>query len=232
MFRLQINKLSKSYPTRRVLRPIDLEMTSGVLALLGANGAGKTTLLHMLSTQLQPTSGHFVLNDYHSQQHAMDIRRCVGMVGHKSFLYHELTLQENLRLYGQLYGVSRLDEQIVSLSEQFALTERLSHRVGQFSRGLQQRASLIRMLLHDPKLLLLDEPFTGLDWSSTQLLLRLISEWKDPQRLIIVTTHDLEQAAHCADRFVILRKGQISADIQHPLSASELKRIYEEHTNL
>lgn len=231
MLKLQIKKLSKNYPTRRVLRQIQLDVDAGVVALLGPNGAGKSTLLHILSTQLQSTSGYFLLNEYHSTQHLAEIRRYVGMVGHKSFLYHDLTLQENLELYGKLYGVSELASRIESLAAQFKLTDRLSHRVGQFSRGLQQRASLIRVLLHEPRLLLLDEPFTGLDLPSTQLLLQLIAEWRSPDRLIIVTTHDLEQAAHCAERFVLLRKGQIAADIPHSLSLSELKEEYTHKTS-
>ncbi len=227
---LELHKISKSYSAHRVLRKVSVQLDAGVVALLGPNGAGKSTLLNILSTQQQASSGHYSLHEKSSQKELSDIRAQIGMVGHRSFLYADLSLEENLHLYGNLYNIPDKSQRIIELAEQFELTKRLPHHVGQFSRGLLQRASLIRALLPNPSLLLLDEPFTGLDWPSTQMLLQLIQDWRSPDRLLILTTHDLARAATSADRLLILNRGRVAADITGPLEPQELQQQYTEAT--
>lgn len=229
---LELHQISKSYAASRVLRKVSASIEPGVVALLGPNGAGKSTLLHILSTQQQPSSGHFTLSGHHSQSALPQIRQQIGMVGHRSFLYAELSLQENLELFARLYNVPNSAKRITELAEEFRLTERLSHHVGQFSRGLLQRASLIRALLPNPSLLLLDEPFTGLDYPSTQLLLKQIQGWRNSDRLLLLTTHDLAHAAHTCDRLIVLHRGRIAADLEGPLDPQALQQKYSEATEV
>lgn len=206
-------------------------MDSGIVALLGPNGAGKSTALNILSTQLNPTVGHFALGEWDSKEHPKELRQRIGMVGHQSFLYRDLTLKENLDFYSKLYHVAEQTEHLDSLVQRFQLTERLEQRVGEFSRGLLQRASLVRALLHSPQVLLLDEPFTGLDQTSARLLLELLEEWGQSERLLVLTTHDLSHAAQCSNRAVILNKGRIAADVAGPFTHESLQTAYHEALN-
>lgn len=228
MPQLLIKKLGKSYPTRRVLRGLSLTLESGIVALLGPNGAGKSTALNILSTQLTPTAGYFQLGEWRSDEEPMEIRQRIGMVGHQSFLYRDLTLDENLDFYSKLYKVSQNTERKAALVERFQLKDRLDQRVGEYSRGLLQRASLVRALLHDPDVLLLDEPFTGLDQTSSKLLLGLLDEWHSSSKLLLLTTHDLAHAAQCSNRAVILRNGKLAADVEGPFTLDSLRSAYDE----
>jgi len=228
MEQLTLHDIRKDYHDRRVLRGVDLSLQPGNVALLGPNGAGKSTLMGILATQLKATTGHFVLDGLDSSKELIEIRKKIGLVGHQSLLYRTMTVQENLTFYARLYAIENPQERIQTLIELFQLKDRLDHTIPELSRGLLQRVAIVRALLHEPELLLLDEPFTGLDVHSTQLLLDMVRSGREEKRLSIFTTHDLQHAATCADRFLIIVKGRIQKDIPNPLSFEELRDHYQE----
>ena len=173
--------LGRRFGTKRVLRDLDLELPAGgFLLVTGPNGSGKSTLLALLAGLLAPTEGHV----------EVDLKReRIGYLAHESLVYRELTAVENLDLYGRLYHVPERRETIGALLERFGLWEARHQRVGSFSRGMQQRLALCRTLLHGPDLLLLDEPYSGLDEGASRLVDELVSELAG-QRTFAVATHD------------------------------------------
>ena len=230
MATLALHKITKDYPGRRVLRKIELDLAPGAVALLGPNGAGKSTLLGVLSTRLQASSGHFQLDALSSQEDIQALRQQIGVIGHTSYLYRDLSLRENLALYARLYNVSNPTTRVEKVAAQFRLSKRLEQPIGELSRGLLQRAALARSTLHDPKILLLDEPFTGLDPTSSDLLQGLIAQWRDSQRFLLFATHDLNRAAQSADRFLILYRGKVARDISASLDGPQLLQHYRDVT--
>jgi ABC-type multidrug transport system ATPase subunit len=180
-------KLEKRFGVKRVFTGVDVDLGLGdFLLVTGPNGAGKTTLLRVLAGLAAPTKGELELPD----------RAVVGYLGHEPLAYRELTPLENLHLFGRLYRVPERGERIGMLLERFGLWDVRAERVGTFSRGMQQRLALCRVLLHDPKCLVLDEPFNALDAAGAELLDRTLEELRD--RAIVVATHDPERVAPLA----------------------------------
>lgn len=225
---LCLENMGKDYHERRALRGVNRSFSPSRVAVLGPNGAGKSTLLKILSTQIRPTTGFFSLDALHSKRDLVEIRKKIGTVGHKSFLYNKMSVQENLLFYARLYGVKNPNERVEVCARQFHLLERMDDRVDALSRGFLQRVALARALLHEPELLLLDEPFTGLDQSSNSQLEELLLDWKQNSRLVLFSTHDFEKAATCADRFLMIVKGRVQEDHQGRLSHQDLLQCYEE----
>ena len=173
--------LGKRYGDKRVLEGLDFELErGGFLLVTGPNGSGKTTLLRLCAGLAAPTSGELELDAP---------RETIGFAGHEPLLYRELTAVENLDLYGRLYRVPERRERIGMLLERFGLWQARNERVGSFSRGMQQRLSLCRTLLHEPALLVLDEPYSGLDDAGAELLDRELAELR-PAATFLVSTHD------------------------------------------
>jgi heme exporter protein A len=173
--------LDKRYGDRRVLRGVDVELPrNGFLVVTGPNGSGKTTLLRICAGLARPTRGELAV--------AVS-RAAIGFVGHDSLCYRELTALENLDLYGRLYRVREHRERIGMLLERFGLWEVRNERVGSFSRGMAQRLALCRALLHEPELLILDEPYSALDAAGAELLDRELAE-RRPAGTFLVATHD------------------------------------------
>jgi heme exporter protein A len=193
-----------------VLRGVDLEVAAGTrLALLGPNGAGKTTLIRVLGGLLRPSEGDALIGGRSFAADGMSIRRSIGLVGHQSYLYPELTVGENLELYARLYRVRRRAERIRELLERIGLSDRRADRVRSLSRGMTQRLTLARALLHDPAVLLLDEPDAGLDADAFAILEEILLSASARGRTTLLTTHDLDHALRLADRVAILRDGRI-----------------------
>jgi heme exporter protein A len=187
------------------LRGLTLSVAEGErLAVLGPNGAGKTTLLRALAGLLRPSGGELRLLGLDPARHGPAARARLGVLSHQTYLYGELTAAENLRLYGRLYSVTRLDERIRELLECVGLYARRDDRVDSLSRGLQQRLAIARAILHDPALLLLDEPETGLDLPAHYLLEGVLG---GDRRTTVVATHDLEQARRLCQRAIVLVDG-------------------------
>jgi heme exporter protein A len=231
-----IRGLTKRYGHHRALAGIDLELRSGSLcALLGPNGAGKSTLIGIVSTLVRQTSGEVA---YRAGRASLPpggpLRRLIGILAHDSFLYGELTAEENLRLYAELYGVADGEARAAALLDEVSLDEDARRRpVRTYSRGMVQRAALARAMLHQPRLLLLDEPFTGLDRSGSAALARTLAGAVERGVVMLVVTHDLEALAGMADHVAVLRRGRLEHESRRPggYSYAELKELYHRHAD-
>lgn len=200
----------KSFGSKTALDRVSFHIKRGeYVALLGANGAGKTTLTRILATLTRPSSGHIKIAAMAPKNEAQKIRSRIGVMSHSSFLYEDLTAEENLRFYGRMYGVDDLDSRITKLLQKVGLITRRYDRVQTFSRGMQQRLSLARALLHKPPILLLDEPFAGLDVNATEIVKELLDESIAQDNTVLLTVHDIDYAVQNAQRILLLKKGRL-----------------------
>ncbi|MBN1666027.1 MAG: heme ABC exporter ATP-binding protein CcmA [Anaerolineales bacterium] len=210
-----VRKLIKRFGPKLVLRGLDFEVEAGeFVALLGPNGAGKTTFLRILASLSRPLAGEVRVAGYQLPQQAAAVRRRLGVVSHLPLLYGDLSAEENLRFYGRMYAVPALEERISSVLEMVGLAPRRRDLVRTFSRGMQQRLAIGRAVLHDPEVMLFDEPHTGLDQEASEMLDTVLREVAARGRTVVMTSHDLVRAADLASRFDILSKGKIVASVQ------------------
>lgn len=210
---VRLVKLSKSLDERAVLIDVTLEIASGeYVALMGANGAGKSTLLKIIATLMPPSSGALELFGEKLGRNSGDLRARIGLIGHQSMLYRDLSVLENLEFYARLYGLKSPEKRARQMLDMAGLAHRAKDPVKAFSRGMTQRAAIARALLHDPELLLADEPFSGLDAPSIEALEGLFGELKRAGKTIVLVNHDIEQTLRLVDRVVILRGGQVVVD--------------------
>ena len=208
---VEAHGLEKSYREWPVLWDLDLTVPWGeTLCLFGANGAGKTTLLRILSTSVRPDSGTVRIAGRDLRRQTSEVRRRIGVVGHRSFLYEDLTARENLQYYARLYGIRDRESRIAEVLERVGLSSRGDHRVRTLSNGMQKRASIARAILHQPDILLLDEPETGLDRESRRMLGELLADWTNEGRSAALTTHDIDIGLAWGHRAAILAKGSVS----------------------
>jgi heme exporter protein A len=229
---IQVLGLWKTFGSLAALRGVDLSVSPGErLAIVGPNGSGNSTLVQVLATLLRPSAGTARLAGLDVQGQALDVRRLVGVVCHQTFLYGELTALENLEFYGRLYGLS---EPTVRAREQLRLVglEGQADVPGRdLSRGMQQRLALARALLHEPPILLLDEPDTGLDQRWAGFLVDLLAEAARQGRTVLLTTHDLEHSLDMADRLAVLNGGRVAFTAKRDeLDARSLKEAYLRHS--
>ncbi len=207
---IKVHGLSKTFGNQFALRKIDFELPPGeFLTIFGPNGAGKTTLIRILSTLTHASSGEVEMGGIVPSKEPDKIRRQIGVIGHQTYLYENLTAEENLKFYGRLYGVTDLDQKIATIIASVGLRLRRRDCVRTFSRGMQQRLAIARALLHEPTILLLDEPYTGLDQHAAEMLSGWLRELRSSQRTTLMVTHDLERGIDLADRIAILKKGRI-----------------------
>ncbi|HEU4614889.1 MAG TPA: ABC transporter ATP-binding protein [Kofleriaceae bacterium] len=231
---VEIKKVAKRYGSERALAGVTLELRAGSMcALLGHNGAGKTTLLGVLSTLVRPSAGAVTYRSSGKAVEAEDVRRQIGMLAHQSLCYAELTAIENLELFAGLYDVDGSAAAIKAILDQVGLEPRARTRaVRTYSRGMQQRLALARALLTKPSLLLLDEPFTGLDRDGALSLGKQLGELKASGAIVVVVTHDLEAIAGRCDHVAILRRGGLVFEERaETYSYDQLKDIYHRHAN-
>jgi heme exporter protein A len=231
-----IRGLTKRYGHQRALAGVNLELRSGSLcALLGPNGAGKSTLIGIVSTLVRASSGDVAYRAGRTSLPAGGpLRRLIGILSHDSFLYGELTAEENLRLYADLYGVADAERRAAALLDEVSLDDEARRRpVRTYSRGMVQRVALARAMLHDPRVLLLDEPFTGLDRSGSAALARTLAGAVERGCVMVVVTHDLEALAGMADHVAVLRRGKLEYEARQPggYSYAELKELYHRHAD-
>jgi len=227
--RITLERVTKVYGRQRALAGVTLELRAGAICgLLGQNGAGKSTLLAILATLLRPTSGEVRYGSVPHARAARGLRGAIGFVAHDSFLYADLTARENLRLFARLYGLLDPEARAREVIARVGLQAAQDRVVRTYSRGMQQRLALGRALLHEPQLLLLDEPFTGLDRSAIEMLKELLCERRAAGAILLLVTHDLEIAAELCDHLAILRGGKVAHDarLAAPLSYAALKDLY------
>ena len=227
---LEVTGLKKSYGLKPALRGIDLRVEQGQrMALLGANGAGKTTLLRILAGLAKPAAGTARIGGLDIQRDAQAVRSLVGFVAHQPYLYEELTALENLVFFARMYAVKQSKERAATLLERVGLAKHTNERASALSRGQLQRLALARALLHEPRLLLLDEPDTGLDEEGIALLEILLREHSEGGGTLLLTTHSLERALQWSDRVGLLSNGRmIYSHESHGLAAQSMRTIYAE----
>jgi heme exporter protein A len=212
---IEVRSLVKRFGPKTVLRGLDFSVAEGeFVALLGPNGAGKTTFLRILSSLSRQSMGEVKIAGYYLPNQSAAVRRRLGVVSHLPLLYGDLSAFENLHFYGRMYGVDGLNDRIAEVLELVGLTARRRDLVRTFSRGMQQRLAIGRAILHDPDVLLLDEPHTGLDQDACTMLDEVLRQVAVRGRTVVMTSHDLSRAQDLASRFDVLTRGRIQASVQ------------------
>jgi heme exporter protein A len=230
---IEVRRLVKNFGLKPVLRGLDFHAEPGeFVALLGPNGAGKTTMLRILATLSRPTLGDVRVAGYALPGQASAVRRLLGVVSHQPLLYGDLTAEENLRFYARMYGLSDGASRARQALESVGLTARRRDLVRQFSRGMQQRLAIGRALLHDPQVVLFDEPYTGLDQDASAMLDELLRHVAAGGRTVVMTSHDLPRAADLATRIDVLSRGVIAASVpQAQITSAGLIDLYRKVTH-
>lgn len=209
---IDVRKLVKRFGLKTVLRGLDFHVEPGeFVALFGPNGAGKTTFLRILASLSRPSLGKVSIAGHALPDHAAEVRRRLGVVSHLPLLYADLTAEENLRFYGRMYSLPGLDARISEVLELVGLSHRRRDLVRTFSRGMQQRLAIGRAVLHDPEVILFDEPYTGLDQDASSMLDEVLRNVAALGRTVVMTSHDLARAEDLASRFDVLSRGVIAA---------------------
>ena len=225
---ITVRKLIKRFGLKTVLRGLDFEVKQGeFVALLGPNGAGKTTFLRILASLSRPTMGEVTIAGYRLPNQAAAVRSRLGVVSHLPLLYGDLTAEENLQFYARMYGVLDTDDRISEVLDLIGLKQRRRDLVRTFSRGMQQRLAIGRAVLHDPEVMLFDEPHTGLDQDACIMLDGVLSEVAARGRTVVMTSHDLARSADLASRFDILSRGVITTSVQRTeIDTDDLLAVY------
>ena len=207
---IQVQGIRKHFGHLEALRGIDLELHKGeFLSLFGPNGAGKTTLIRILSALTRASSGTATVAGYDVAEADPRMRRTIGVISHASFLYADLSPLENIRFYASLYGIDRAEERSIEVITEVGLKQRMHDRVRTFSRGMLQRLSIARAIVHDPSILFLDEPYTGLDPHASGVLKEQLQALHTEQRTILMTTHDFSRGLEMCDRVAIMARGKL-----------------------
>jgi heme exporter protein A len=227
---IQVRKLIKRFGPKTVLNQLSLEVADGeFVAILGPNGAGKTTLLRILSSLSKPTFGEISIAGFSLPSQSANVRQCLGVVSHLPLLYGDLTAAENLIFYGRMFAVPSLTERVNQVLTLVGLSNRSEDLVRTFSRGMQQRLAIGRAVLHDPEVLLLDEPHTGLDQDACDMLDEVLREVAVLGRTVLMTSHDFVRVQNLANRFDVLSRGKIVSTIKSDqLSQDGLQAFYRQ----
>jgi heme exporter protein A len=209
--------VSRHFGRRRAVSRISFQATSGsILGLLGPNGAGKSTMLAMLATLMRPSEGEIRYGAHSSSEAGAALRGAIGILGHDLFLYPELTARENLAFFAALYGAADSHAAADAALARAGLGDRAGDPVSSFSRGMRQRVALERALIHRPRLVLLDEPFTGLDDASAAALVARLQGLRAEGAIVVLATHDLDLAEGLLDHAMFLRDGRAVDTVARP----------------
>ncbi|MDK2824115.1 MAG: heme exporter protein [Clostridia bacterium] len=223
----EIRQICKSISQKKVLEQINLTIAPGELQImLGPNGAGKSTLLKILGLLQKPSQGQLFINGINALKNPEKVKHLLGVVSHKTFIYENLSVYENLEFYGKMYGVNSLRKRILEVISLLGLELYVHERVAYLSRGFQQRLTIARAILHQPCYLLLDEPQTGLDQPATHKLYQILEQLKKQGTGIIVSTHIIDKIFQYSDRLVILARGSKVFEGVSPQEYSEIKELY------
>jgi heme exporter protein A len=229
---IRVEGLVKNYGSNPVLRGANLHVRPGeFVGLVGPNGAGKTTLMRILATLLKPNGGSVSVGGWPLPEHAAKIRRHIGMVSHHALLYGDLTAAENLEFFARLYQLDNRAAKVAAALEMVGLAARQRDPVRSFSRGMVQRLTIARATLHQPDVLLLDEPYSGLDQEATGMLDALLTRESELGRTIFMITHDLARGLHLCHRIVILHRGVIAREVEwKSINPAAFRELYAEVT--
>lgn len=231
---LEICGVSKAYGTHFAVRDLELAVRPReVLTIFGPNGSGKTTLLKLAATLLRPTDGIIRIMGLDTRLQAPYTRRFLGFLSHRTILYEDLTIAENLRFYSRMFELDRSRERITELADDLGLTQHLDHRVRTLSHGMRQRCSIARTLLHYPAVLLLDEPETGLDQTALGLLDRLLEKHCLQGGAVLMATHNLERGLGLANSVAILSGGRlVYREEREAVNTRSFRKIYTRLTGV
>lgn len=206
---IKIENLTKKYGHLEAIKNLSFSLGKGeFLSIFGSNGAGKSTLLKILSAQTRATKGNLFFNGTSIKDLPNDFRQNFGIISHQPFLYENLTATENLRFYAKLYGVKEFNTKIDKILKKVELFKRKDDMTRNFSRGMLQRLSIARALIHDPEIILLDEPYTGLDQHASYLLSAILQEQFKYNKTIIMVTHNLQRGYQLSSKLAIMKKGK------------------------
>ncbi len=224
---IRTKKLSKTFGGRRAVDKVTIEVPQGAfLSIFGPNGAGKTTLLRMLSTLSRPTAGEVYLMGLDLKEDADTARQHIGLISHNSMLYPDLTAEQNLLLYAKLYGLEDPQGRVMELLEAVELKHRRLDVVRTFSRGMTQRLSIARALIHDPDVVFLDEPYSGLDPHAMDIFDDLIARNREGRTFVMVS-HDLRKGFDMCTHALVLARGRVvSFDRKESLDFDEFAELY------
>jgi heme exporter protein A len=227
---IEIRNLTKKFGSQVALQGVDLNIAEGeFLTLVGPNGAGKTTLVRILATLSRPTSGEVWVDGWNLADGATTVRQRIGFISHQPLLYGDLTADENLRFYGRLYDVPNLANRIDEVLEQVGLLARRQDPVRTFSRGMRQRLSIARAILHHPTVMLLDEPYTGLDQQAAAMLEEVMRAAGATLHTVLMTTHDLDRGLAMSDQVAILSGGRLVYKVPRTdLDEVSFRQVYRE----
>ncbi|MBV4416723.1 ABC transporter ATP-binding protein [Clostridium tyrobutyricum] len=210
---LEIKDVSKKFKDSKVVDRLSFNVKEGeIVGLLGENGAGKTTTLRMISTMLKPTEGTIKVNEYDVVKNPSQVRREIGVLfGGEVGIYDRLSARENIEYFGRLYGMTKenIDKKIEELTQDLKIEEYIDKRAGKFSRGMKQKVSIARTIVHSPKVMLFDEPSTGLDVSAARVIHEFILKCKSENKIILLSSHSMEEVEKLCDRLVIIHRGKL-----------------------
>ncbi|MBL8050715.1 MAG: heme ABC exporter ATP-binding protein CcmA [Anaerolineales bacterium] len=211
---IEVTKLIKRFGLKTILRGLDFQVQPGeFVALLGPNGAGKTTFLRILASLSKPSLGNVKVAGYSLPNQSAQVRAKLGVVSHLPLLYPDLTAEENLQFYARMYGIPNSQARITQVLQLIGLENRRKDLVRTFSRGMSQRLAIGRAILHEPEVILFDEPYTGLDQDASVMLDDVLRTVASHGRTVVMTSHDLIRAEALATRFDVLSRGVITASI-------------------
>ncbi len=229
---IEIKEVTKQFKDKKkfvtALKHVSLTIKEGeVLGLLGENGAGKTTLLRSIATLMEPTSGSIEVAGFHTVKQSAEVKKRLGVLfGSETGLYERLTARENLEYFASLYGLGKHETKvrIEKLAKMFGMRHYLDRKVGGFSKGMRQKVAIARTLLHDPDIILFDEPTTGLDITSSNVFRQLVHQLKREGKTIIFSSHIVEEVTMLCDRVVMIHKGELVYN-------GTLEKLYEEESS-
>lgn len=225
---INIIDISKKFNTTDALSGVSFDVHEGeILGLLGENGAGKSTLLRIISTMLRPTSGTAVVNGYDIIKNSKEVRKTVGILfGSEVGLYERLTARENIEYFAQLNGMTKndSDKRINYLIERFSFADYADKQVGTFSKGMKQKVAIARSIVHDPSVMLFDEPESGLDFKAAKIVFDFMETCKSEGKSIIFSSHSMESIKNYSDNMVVLHKGKV-------VKSFDVKEYREKYTD-
>ncbi len=229
---IEVSGLSKHFGSATALGKVDFALPAGqFLTVFGPNGAGKTTMMRIIATLARASDGHVRIFGQDTHVAPAAVRRRIGLVTHRSLLYASLSAYDNVLFFARMFGVHDAAERARAILADLGLEHRMGDPVQTYSRGMEQRAAIARALVHDPDILLLDEPFSGLDPDATARLRDLLVAPRGKPRTIILTSHDLTHGADLADRVAILARGTLVFDADAAdIPAGGMRDVYREHT--
>ena len=231
---LSVKNLTKQFKNFKAVDGVSFDVDEGeIFGLLGPNGAGKTTIIRIIATVLAPTQGTVEVLDFDIVKNAEEVRKNIGVLTTDIGVYERFSGRENLRYFGELYGLSKniLEERINELADLLEMQDFIDRRAGKYSTGMKQKLAIARSVIHNPKIIIFDEPTAGLDVLASQTVLNFMRQSKKPSGCVIFSTHQMHDAEKMCDRVVIIHKGKVIANdavenLKNENNAGDLEDVF------